>query len=291
MLTRQQAGRRAILVAAVIAVLLAVISTSMLVKEIIRPGRPPEPAAQKPLQVSITGDCNANGNDNTIHCKPGPTLANVEVSEDFDEFYLWFDGAPETLPVPPPALAGHGHCRDEGFVRWLRSTEGFHFLDIHKVVVLTSGDPDLVSLRRAATVVTSRESVSPGDGTWIKCQWGGGGLTQNFHIDLDTQAVEATLSDVGEVSGFTDPRPMPPAVVSLGGRKEAIISFAALSKRGHVYSGHLMLTTAQNAKSVVLSIGSPEAPLRWAELGGPAEGEDYYALDDNGRWSRNWSPF
>ncbi|MEH1167204.1 hypothetical protein V6V47_17650 [Micromonospora sp. CPCC 205539] len=234
------------------------------------------------------GDCIANGVNNVLNnCKAlGPSMTDISVA-DKDVSGVWFDGPPEALPSPPAHIVGRKvGCRDDQYREWLRETEGFYFYDIEKTVTLTAGDPDLVTLTAATVTIADRKEISMSEGTLITCNWGGGGFTESYMIEVDSQAQQSTLFDVLEAPP-ENPRPMPPGRVSMDTKSAVEVSIGVKSRQNHAYQGSVTLTASVNGKQVEVNIG----PLRWVENNDPVGGKDSYALDEQGRWTLNWSPF
>jgi hypothetical protein len=247
--------------------------------------------------TTVTGTCNANGVSNVVNCKAqGPSMASVRVGEG-EVFDLWFDGLPEQLPDPPAHLVGHKvNCFDDEFLKWIRATEGFYFYDAAKVVTLTAGEPDLVTLTGAAVNIFDRKEISFAQGTAVKCGWGGGGETEDFQILIDTPGQKTNLQELPpniRDSPWSPARPMPPADVALGTKSEAVVTIKLASKPHHAYRGAVILSTSTNGASAKLAIGGEKDPLRWVQPDpglNPYE-DGYYALDDTGHWTRNWDPY
>ena len=239
----------------------------------------------------VDGSCSANGISNTIHCdKQGPSLANLTVQEGRNGGALWFDGPVEDLP-PAAQFAGGSNCLDEDFMKWARSTERIYATDIEKEVVVTAGDPDLVTLTAADAVLLKLRPIETSQGTWIKCSFGGGGITYHHHVNIDTQSQTTWLSSgPGDGEATLSPRQkMPPASVSLEDRSEAIVRVTATSKPNWAYTGYVSLGTNVNGNSRALTIGDSKTPLRWAAIS-LQEGDEYYSISNEGKWVRNWTP-
>jgi hypothetical protein len=253
---------------------------------------PPDAGGGAAVIGHIDGDCNANGVSNVVTCKAqGPSMAGVRITDD-GYLGLWFDGPPERLPAPPSNVAGRRvDCDDEAFRTWIRSTDGFYFFDTVKRVTLTAGEPDLVTLTGAAVTLLERKPVSFQQGTLIICLLGGGGYTENYQIELDSQTRKSTLYDVPADRAPDNPRPMPPADISLGTKSEAQVTFNMKSKINHAYHGYVTLDTSSNGTPARLTIGSETDPLRWVEFSDREPMDQYYGLDDTGHWVKNWTPF
>ncbi|BCJ46295.1 hypothetical protein GCM10010168_52460 [Actinoplanes ianthinogenes] len=241
---------------------------------------------------SVAGDCNANGVNNVIHCEArAPKIANVEVREG-SPWYLWFDGPPDRLPAPPERTVGEMSCYDAGFMAWVRSIDRFHLTDISKTVVLSAGTPDLVTLTRATVSLGTRKAVPPGSGTWVKCVFGGDGFFYHHDITIDSQQQTTTVVETTGDDSEIDSGPaeaMPPASVALADKSQDLVAIHVKSKPDHAYTGFVTITASVNGETRTLSLGGPQSPLRWVAME-PAEGADWYAPDDAGKWHKNWSP-
>ena len=104
------------------------------------------------------------------------------------------------------------------------------------MVELTAGDPDLVTLTAASVTILAREPKTAGQLTPIQCNWGGGGVVENYNIDIDTQTRRAKVSDFYEGDEWSPDLPMrdmPPASVSLDTRAQALVALTMKSMPGH----------------------------------------------------------
>ncbi|WP_143235260.1 hypothetical protein [Paractinoplanes atraurantiacus] len=255
------------------------------------------------INGKVSGSCSANGVNNTITCaQQGPSMANVAVVESAQQAgLLWFDGPPHELPKIPSKFAGSNSCRDPEFMTWARSTDRLYLTGIEKDVVLTAGDPDLVVLTGANLIISSRQPRSASDGTWIKCIFGGGGITYSYELRIESQTLKNTLTEIVSCDDPSAPKncaevfegpakPMPPASVALGSKSVADIRITVLSKLDHAYSGKVAVASTVNGADRNFYIGTDNTLLRWVGFEPTSEEEDWYATDNSGRWVKNWSP-
>lgn len=244
---------------------------------------PPSAAAG----TSVVGDCNAVGNGNTVSCGR-LSMDNVEVS-DATTYYVWFDGRPSDLPTPPAAGALNYPCAD--WYPWLRSQPGFYFSGPSKVITLSAGEPDLVTLTDAKLMITKRTTRAERDGIYIQCNWGGGSH-KSYRIYIDTLKSRTTLRTNG-VDGEGPAQRMPPAAIALGDVAQADAEIMATSVPGHLYEGILVVTVSRNGKTEKLTIGTPEEPLRWiaTKAGGAVDDMEKYGWDPgSSAWVKDYNP-
>jgi hypothetical protein len=241
------------------------------------------------INAQIDGDCNAVGVANVVTCQGAePSMDNVEVGEGI-KYWVWFDGAPGSIPRPPVSEASTYPCLD--WFEWLRSSGQMYFEGPSKVIRLFAGQPDLVTLTDVRVDILRRTPRSVADGTWIKCNWGGGTF-ESYNIYVDTLKMRTTIS-ANDVDGSGPERRMPPAAIALDETRQVDAEVITRSVPGHLYEGTITATISRNGKTESLVIGSQEQPLRWIEPDTEmTEDTEYYGWDPvNERWVLKWQPF
>ncbi len=248
-------------------------------------GTPPRPSPPSPpASASVTGDCNAQGSNNNVHCITQlPTefesLAGISLDwmGDGGSATVLFAGPPEELPDPPSYENPWNHC-DE-WEEWFGELPEIYRFNSDTLVSVISGQPDVVAIRDVHVEVFSR-TERPDESTVIQCAYGAGGDHGNIiSVDLSTGDTTLEMLDSGDVS------PMPPASLSLSGMDYESALVAIDSTNGYLYEGMITIEAVVNGEDHTFQHGSEAQPLRW--VGG---GLDSIAQNEYGGVRYDWAP-
>ncbi|WP_153034294.1 hypothetical protein [Amycolatopsis sp. YIM 10] len=174
-------------------------------------------ATTRPIE-RITGDCNAQGNNNDLTCSykvlpPAPrSIGDVEIGwAGYATFF--FDGNPDELPKPPdyPTHEVRSHCdeRDE----WLSTDRRVYTMQPQVWMSMLSGQNDQVVVTRVEPTVFSKRPVD-NSFTVLQCLYGADGVPGSL-VTVDVATGKTHLVD--QSGEDPSPKAMPPAALVLNG--------------------------------------------------------------------------
>ena len=134
----------------------------------------PEPTPDQ-SKSAINGDCNAQGNGNTVNCiRDLPQqIGDVRLAANFS-YSIWaFDGPPKELPKAPDYKAHETRFHCDAWGSWLWEN-GFYSVAPGGEVFAVSGEADQVAIVGFKALVHSRRKVDLRRLTYIACNDGGG---------------------------------------------------------------------------------------------------------------------
>ncbi|MFE5566617.1 hypothetical protein ACFQ68_16645 [Amycolatopsis japonica] len=258
-----------------------IVAMLQLAKPDPKPAPPPPPV---PLN-EITGDCNAQGNNNEISCSykvfpPAPlSIGDVEIGWAGHATFF-FDGIPSELPKPPdyPTHEVRNHCDEwEG---WLAGEQRIYTMQPQVWMSILSGKNDQVVVTRVEPTVFTKRPIGSSF-TVLQCQYGADGIPGSI-LTVDVGTGKTTLLD--QTDKDPQPQPMPPAAMVLNGSGYDGAIVRVESTTGFLYSGRIRVTAKINGKEQKIDFGTPDKPFRW--IGG--QPEQYPKMPNDARY--DWNP-